>query len=119
MSKQSRIKVNPDAKLILSALLALFVFMSSAGYASALGITPGRTTMDFEPGLEKTVSFTIFNDEHKAFDAYVYIEGDLRDYITIDQDRFSFSESDNSKGFTYRVKLPQKLDPPGVLARMV
>jgi hypothetical protein len=113
MLKQSRNRANPDAKLVLALLLALLVFMSSAGYASALGVSPGRTTVDFEPGLEKTVSFTISNDEHKAFDAYVYVEGDLRDYITFDQDRLSFSESDNSKGFTFRVKLPEKLDPPG------
>ena len=102
-----------NARLILPVLIALAVFISSAGYADALGVTPGRTTVDFEPGLEKTVSFTIYNDEHKAFDAYIYVEGSLKDYVTIDQDRLSFSQSDGSKGFRYTVKLPDKLDPPG------
>jgi len=111
MSKQSRNKGNLNTRLILSVLLALVVFINSAGYASALGVTPGRTTIDFEPGLEKTPSFTILNDEHKAFNAYVYVEGELKDYITLDQYYIGFEASDDLKGFTYKVELPERLSP--------
>ncbi len=102
-----------EQRIAMAALLALVIFISSAASASAIGVTPGRTTIDFEPGLEKTVTFTILNDEHKAFNAYIYVEGGLSDYITIDQYSMDFTESDESKSFTYRVNLPEKLDPPG------
>jgi len=106
-----KMKINHG--MMLAALIAMIIFINSAGYASALGVTPGRTTIDFEPGLEKTLSFTITNNEHKQFNAYVYVEGDLSDCITFDQNIISFNESDNSHGLTYEVRLPQRLDPPG------
>ena len=113
MSKQSRSEGNKQMKLLLSALLALVIFISSASCADALGVTPGRTTVDFAPGLEKTASFTIINNEHKSFNAYVYVEGGLRDYITFERDIVPFNASDNSHTFTYTVKLPERIDPPG------
>ncbi len=102
-----KIRTNPG--IMLAALLAMLVFMGNAGLASALGVTPGRMTIDFEPGLEKRMSVTITNNEHKQFNAYVYVEGDLSEYITFDQDVISFNESDNSKALRYRVKLPERL----------
>jgi len=106
-----KMKINHG--IMLAALIAMIIFINSTSYVSALGVTPGRTTIDFEPGMEKTLSFTITNNEHKQFNAYVYVEGDLRDYITFDQNIISFNESDNSHGLTYEVRLPQRLDPPG------
>jgi hypothetical protein len=106
-------KMRIDPGIMLAALLAMIIFLGSAASASAIGVTPGRTTMDFEPGIEKAVTFTILNDENKAFSAYVYVEGDMSDYITIDQYSLEFSESDKSKSFTYRVNMPERLDPPG------
>ncbi|MBN2330684.1 MAG: hypothetical protein JXC85_02615 [Candidatus Aenigmarchaeota archaeon] len=113
MSRQSRSDGMMNAKLILAVMLALLAFSGSAGLASALGVTPGRTTVDFEPGLEKKLSFTITNNEHKKFDAYIYIEGDLSEYITLDRDILSFEETDNSKGVEYTVRLPERIDTPG------
>ena len=42
---------------IIFALMFLFV----AGSVCALGITPGRTTVDFQPGLKRDVSFEVVN----------------------------------------------------------
>jgi hypothetical protein len=112
MSRQSRSKVI-EWRLMLVAAIALLIFISSACPAAAIGVTPGRTTIDFEPGADKSVSFTITNNDHKQFNAYIYVEGDMKDYITFDKQIIPFNESDNSKVFTYRVKLPQRIDPPG------
>jgi hypothetical protein len=111
MSKQSRSKGKWN--LVLAALVAVLICMSSATVASALGVTPGRKTIDFVPGIETTGSFTIKNNDNKAFTAYIYVEGALKDYITFDQQVISFEESESAKGFTYKVKLPERLDPPG------
>ena len=111
MSKQNRNRA--DARLALSAAMAFIIFIGSAGFVSALGITPGRQTIDFEPGLEKTLSFSIINNDHRAFNAYIYTEGDLKDYVNFDKEIIEFNESDNSRSVEYRVKLPERLDPPG------
>jgi hypothetical protein len=76
-------------------------------------VTPGRTTVDFEPNLEKSVSFTIINNEHKEFKALVYVEGDLKDYVVIGKNIIEFKETDNSKDFEYTMKLPEKIEKPG------
>jgi hypothetical protein len=106
-------KVKIKTGAMLAALTALLILISTATGANALGVIPGRATIDFEPGLEKTVSFTITNNEHKEFNALVYVEGELAEYITIEKEIVEFKESDNSHAFTYKVKLPQELGPPG------
>jgi methionine-rich copper-binding protein CopC len=107
MSKRNRLNV-------LALLLAMAVFVSiSAGSAAAIGVTPGRTTVDFEPNLEKEVNFTILNNEHKSFNAFVYAEDELKDAITSDKNIVEFKETDKSKTFTYKFKLPEKLQEPG------
>ncbi|MCD6590687.1 MAG: hypothetical protein J7K72_01810, partial [Candidatus Aenigmarchaeota archaeon] len=80
---------------------------------SAIGVTPARKTLQFEPGLEQTVTFKILNNEHKDFTAYVYAEGDLKEYVTAEKNIIEFKESDDSKPFTYHIKLPEKIEKPG------
>ncbi len=95
-------------------MLALVaVFSCAAANAAAIGLTPGRTTIDFEPNMEKTVTFTIINNEHKNFNALVYAEGDLKDYVALGKNIVEFKETDNTKEFSYAVKLPDKIDKPG------
>jgi len=113
MSQQNRNKPEWKSKMILSALLALAIFINSTACASALGITPGRKTIDFQPGIEETGAFTINNNEHKQFNAYIYAEGELANYISFEKNLVRFNESDNSKDFQYRVKLPERIDTPG------
>jgi methionine-rich copper-binding protein CopC len=107
MSWQSR------RKTLILATAVLVMFSLGAASAKAIGLTPGRTTIDFEPNLEKSITFTIINNEHKDFKAFVYAEGDLKDYITAEKNIIEFKETDESKPFTYRFRLPEKLETPG------
>lgn len=81
--------------------------------ASALGVTPGRSTIDFKPGDIVTKSFTIINDEHREFNAFIYTEGELAQYISFDKEIVAFNASDNSHVFTYTLRLPDRIDTPG------
>ena len=80
----------------------------------ALGITPGRTTLNFQAGLEKEVNFKILNNEHKALNLAVYARGALADYIDLPVKEIQFSPEENSKELTYKLKLPDKLEEPGL-----
>ncbi len=107
MLKQNRLN------LIVAVIVIVIVLAMLPVNAQAIGITPGRATMDFEPNKEGQVTFTILNNERKEFRALVYAEGDLMDYITSDKNIVDFTESDESKKFTYSYKLPAEIDQPG------
>ena len=86
---------------VFALTLGLVIFLLLSIYnASAIGVTPARKTLQFEPGLEQTVTFKILNNEHKDFTAYVYAEGDLKEYVTAEKNIIEFKESDDSKPFT-------------------
>ncbi|MFP4112451.1 MAG: hypothetical protein ACLFUO_05620 [Candidatus Woesearchaeota archaeon] len=100
--------------MIILLILALAVL--SAKSSSALGVSPGKATIHFEPGLEKTVDVEIYNNDNKAFTGVIYVEGELKDYITLSTEEIVFGDDDNIKSFSYTVSLPQEMEKPGVLA---
>ncbi len=102
--------VNKLFLLPIIALLLLIIFLKTI---SAIGITPGRTTINFEPGLNKEVSFSVINSEHKDMSVVFTIRGDLADYIALDQAYAEFSSEEELKSFSYTIKLPQKFEKPG------
>ena len=95
-------------KLIVMMMLIILFYVSPI---VALGVTPGRTTLDFAPNLERDVEFSILNTEKKDMNAAFSVEGDLKDYVTIDADVVSFSSTEESKSFKYKLRLPNGLSP--------
>ena len=85
----------------------LFFLVVNLSCVFAIGITPGRTTLNFKPGLSKDVSFSILNMEHKEMSVIFTIKGNMSKYITFDNRSVDFSSSEKSKSFSYRVNLPE------------
>jgi hypothetical protein len=79
----------------------------------ALGITPGRTTINFESGVTKTISFSVLNSENKDMSVVFMIRGDLASYVNLSNSYAEFSSSESSKSFTYTVNFPQVASSPG------
>ncbi|MEK6918127.1 MAG: hypothetical protein AABW51_04225 [Nanoarchaeota archaeon] len=96
--------------IFVFAFLTLMLISS----ISAIGITPGRTTLDFEPSAHHEVSFSIINSNHKDMSVVFVVRGNLSNYITLKQTYAEFSSADESKSFTYLVDLPDKFDKPGL-----
>ena len=105
-------KLNPMNKgffiFILIIMLVILFLMPSI---FALGITPGRTTIDFSPNLEREVQFSVVNTENKDMNIAFSVEGVLADYITINNNVASFTSLEKSKSFNYNLKLPRGLSP--------
>ena len=80
----------------------------------SLGISPGRRTVDFEPGQSHEIPFTVSNNEQKDMRLVISARGELAQYITLSHALVDFTEEDTSKAFSYRISLPDKLDRPGV-----
>jgi len=95
-------------KKLLSSVLILLITLP---LVLSLGISPGRTTIDFESNLKKTVTVTVINNEKKDFQATIYTKGDLSDHIKLSTDKIEFTEDEERKSFTYSIKLPNKLEP--------
>ncbi len=101
------IEVNNMKNKILILILGLFMISN----VLALGITPGRTTIDFEPNLVRDVKFSIVNTESKDMDIAFSVEGALADYISISSDVASIGSDEGSKEFGYTLTLPRGLAP--------
>lgn len=96
---------------VLAAALALLLLIP---LAYSLGVTPGRTTLNFEGGLEKEVRFTVLNNENKDMKIAVYARGPLADYIEIPVEEMQLGAGDASKEMAYNVRLPDEIDEPGL-----
>ncbi len=98
----------------LKPILLIIVILILASQTYALGIAPSHVDVIFEPSLEKTIQLKVINNAHKDFDAVVYAEGALAEYITIENPTISLSKDEDSKIISYKVNLPKKLKTQGM-----
>ncbi|MDO8556686.1 MAG: hypothetical protein Q7R96_05960 [Nanoarchaeota archaeon] len=95
-------------------LLALLLFISSlTTNVQAIGITPGRTTVDFTPGHEQEITFQVLNNEHKDMKVLLRVEGELASYVKLKEVLVDFAATEESKTFTYLVTLPTSFEKAG------
>lgn len=94
-------------------LIVFGIILFSLGSVSSLGVTPGRTSFNFEPGLSKDVSFSVINTQQKDMNVYFIVRGDLAEYVTFDSVSASLSSREESKSFVYHLRLPDKIEKPG------
>jgi len=90
-------------------LIFLIVFLSSN--VIAIGITPGRTTFDFEPGSMKEVEFTVVNSDNLDMNVIVLIQGDLNESIAVSENSFKMAASEKEKKLKYTFTMPNELKP--------
>ncbi len=102
---------------LLLIVLIVSIFLSSSIYA--LGITPGRTTFEFEPGIEKEIVFSVVNTEHKDMNISIRIEGEWSDLIMLNQTSIGFNEDEYMKSLSYRIKFPSDISEEGIKARII
>jgi len=100
--------MNKKTFILIITLLLL------AGEASALGVTPGKTTINFKPGLERNVELTVLNNEQKDLSLALNVEGELSKYVTLEEKDIRLTPSEGSKTIRYKVKLPENIEKPGI-----
>jgi len=94
----------------LSLAIALLLISSNV---NSLGISPGRIIIDFEPNLQKTLTYDVLNNGAKTIQVEMYVKGDLAQYITLEQNNTTI-ESGGRKTFTYTINLPDRIETPGI-----
>lgn len=96
--------------LRLSIVVLVVVILGSVS-VSALGITPGKSTFDFEPGAQRKVSFSVVNSEARDMSLVVLIQGELNQSISVSEVAFKMSSDERSKELTYILTMPLSLKP--------
>jgi hypothetical protein len=101
-------------KKILFVLILVFIATLNVNEYRSIGITPGRKTIDFSPNYETSVSFSVINNEKKDMKILLYVDGEMNNSVTLNVNSTGFKSIEESKSFTYNVKLPSKITTPGI-----
>jgi hypothetical protein len=96
------------------ALIYGVLFLILASQCYALGVAPSHKDLMFEPNSEQTVQLKIFNEDKVDFKAMVYAEGELADYIQIDNPVLTFLKSEDSKIISFKIKMPSQFSKQGL-----
>jgi len=95
-------------------ILLVFIFallILNINNVSSLGVSPGRTTVNLDQGLEKTVDLLIVNSENKKMEISISVSGELKDYIELSEEEFVMNPGEQSRTVRYKVSLPSNLGP--------
>ena len=65
---------------LLKLSLALFLVILLASLAQGIAVSPSKKIIDFIPGSEEEVTFSIINIYHEALKALGYVSGALGNY---------------------------------------
>jgi len=81
--------------------------------SEALGISPSRVIIDFQPDLQEIREYTVINNEDEAKTVELYKKGDLADYIILHDTFYALSPNER-KTFSYDINLPDSLEGYGI-----
>ena len=102
-------------KKVLILLIGIFLISN----VLALGVSPGRTTIDFKSNLEKVVNYEIVNPEGKDMEFSLSVDGELASYVDLGPRAISIGSAEERKSFSYTLKLPSNLEPGTRTGRIV
>jgi len=102
-----------DKTVLQSSVLSIFLIIGIlfSGEVLALGITPGRSTFNYEPGVEKKVDFSIINDGGKDVNLVVLASGEFNQSIYLSEVSFRMAANEKSRSLSYTLNMPVGLTP--------
>ncbi len=83
-----------------------------------LGVAPAKREFSFTQEPQKYV-IKIVNNEQKDMDVLLSVDGVLRDFITFEEKKISFSKNDYEKSAWYTVTLPADIKPGVSTAKII
>jgi len=94
------------AKILLLLLITLVLLYD----VLALGISPSSREVYFEPGIEKTLSYHIINNEMKNISVSLAVSGDLKDYIVLNDSTVDMLDTEEKINLYYTLKFPSEME---------
>ena len=99
------------SRKILLLFFALTLMMAFSANVFALGITPGRTTLDFSPGEKRTLEVTVINSDSKDVTLVVFLRGELNQSIALSESKFHMSSKEKERKLKFDFSFPGDLSP--------
>ncbi len=97
------------AKFILIFSLLFIILLSSS--ISAIGITPGKTNLEYKPGSTERVSFSVINSEARDINVVILVQGELNRSIAVSEVSFSMKANEERRELSYTIEIPLGLSP--------
>jgi hypothetical protein len=94
-------------KNFIFLLMAIFITSS----VCALGVSPGRTTINFEPGLVRNVNFELANSGSEDLKVILSAQGDLSKYIRLSSPVVTLPAGEAFVSASYVLNLPESMSP--------
>ncbi len=96
--------------------IILFILMIAwmSFVISALGISPGRTTFNYHPGMKKNISVEVINNEHKDISVIVFARGELSEFVNLKEKTIEFTPNEGAKKVNFTITLPKEEPSPGL-----
>ncbi len=98
-------------KLNILLVIGAIVLVLMNVQVSALGITPGRINLNYEPGKEVSGGFTVVNTENKDIQVVIAAQGEFNQSVRFSEVSFKMSSSEKEKRIQYNLKMPSQLSP--------
>lgn len=99
--------------LILTSLFFIFSFLTYTPVAEAVGVSPSRHTIEFEPNFEDTFTFSAINNGDTVSTVELYLKGPQSQYMTLSDTKLTI-QPQQTAGFQVTVKLPASIEKPGI-----
>jgi len=113
--RQLHLPRNMDKKIMIWGIVLLILLNGVLG----IGVRPARTVVDFSPNLESDHSFRVINNDEMDFEVNVYVEGELEEYIKLEEKKMFFKSDEDSKKINFKLKLPDKMPSGEVKGNIV
>jgi len=99
--------------MIPRKFLIIFLLILILPTVSSIGISPSMIEIWYEPNKEFTFNYMIRTKEHESDVLAVYASGDLAENIILTESELQL-EPEQWTDFTFDLKLPSTLEPPGL-----
>ena len=93
----------------IALLIFLFYFVFSLSNISALGISPGKIMINFSSGMEKTLDFSVVNNENNNIEVKPYTGGELVQYLSCQKEPLKVT-ANSAKQFSCKLTLPKNME---------
>jgi hypothetical protein len=88
-------------------VITLVILISNV---SAIGVRPAKQDIDFESGLDTSISFTVRNTEDEPMSVTVNVEDDAVNYL-FPNEQTLYLEPMQYQAIDFQIKLPQTMEP--------
>lgn len=109
------IRENEDRKaklMVMAALLILSVVLLSSSVL-AIGITPSKRIVNFEPGQNLTYGVDIVNNGRENLEVVLYPRGEFAENVKLSTQMLELGSDDEYKRVNVEFTMPQKIEEAG------